>query len=521
MTGTRGNDLTSVVLSFCDSHVHWARRLAAHLQAANLEVKFDQWDGGGGVASRQAVKEELVDAAIVVPLLTRSKVGRTWISEEWKREVYDKARSKGIDVLPVYCETSTRPEFLSHLSYADLCNRDYDLELRRLIQTIRKTSGDTRISTPEVEGEKQKSSTLFQLPAEEVGLELASDLGVPIDQTDLEGFLAGAMFPTMLSDLFWELGVRFPDPSLHVRSDLAPCRFRVVLNGIPQSEATVRLDRVVVDATVDEVAGLGIDAEPAFNPLSGVELHWISDADVKTFEREDLSIWTWDQYLMLVLASALRQKASDFISVGAASKMLVQIEPVFPNLVAESVPKAVPLFIFTDVLRRLVAERVSIRDMRRILMVLADWGRVEQDPDLLTDYVRAELKRAITHQHCFGTDQLFVLLLVPEIEHMIRDSMRHTPTGSYLDLPADSLEAIMKAIREPLDLLPAHAQRPSILVPLEIRSLVQRLIAPLTTGVGVVSYQDILSHINIQPIGRIELDGFSPRKGVKVGRRAY
>jgi type III secretion protein V len=223
------------------------------------------------------------------------------------------------------------------------------------------------------------------------------------------------------------------------------------------------------------------------------------------------------RYFVIHDTSAPWLRDRPFIGIDETRGMLQQIEAAFPQLVAESVPKTVSLFVLTDVLRRLVAEFVAIRNLRQILMALADWGRVEGDPLTLTEYVRAALQRQITHQLSRGMKQLVVFLLDPEIETAIRTSTWHTATGSYVDLEPARLRKIMDAIREAWDALPDGVQVPQILTIMEIRSSVRRLVAPSMPLLHVVSYQELSPDTNIQPVGRISLGGFQSRAGVSAG----
>jgi len=206
-----------------------------------------------------------------------------------------------------------------------------------------------------------------------------------------------------------------------------------------------------------------------------------------------------------------------FSGPSIVSSLLALVEPVFPKLVSGTVPDPVSPFVFTDVLRRLLAEGVCIRDLRRILLTLADFGRIEQDPLMLTEYVRVGLKRQMTHVLSRGTNRVVVFLLHPSIERSVREAIVRTATGSYLDLPPRHLAQILQAIQRAVQTLPPGVQMPHILAPLEIRSSIRRLVAPTLPRLHAVSYHELRDDASIEPIGRITLDGFERRPGVSVG----
>jgi type III secretory pathway component EscV len=519
VSGQGSTGATRVLLSFSGAYTDLARRIGNDLAAASIEVLYDKWYGGGGVPARQSVAGGADNATFVLPLLTPSDATTTWIGDEWRRRVYVSAGARGVPVLPVRGEgdLSAIPEFLRNRSFADLRDRDYASELRRLIGTIRNLSGDSRIKLPEGGPEADDSRSAMSLAANPLVLELGKTLAPLFERDERAALFVDEMVPMMYEGLFYELGVQFPRLCRQVGSEVPPSSVRIVINGIPDTEVEVRPASILVNESVDAMAELGISAEPAVNPATGAACAWIPTRETAAAVNRGLTTWDVYEFLILVLSSVLRRKAADFIGIDQTRLMLQQIEPAFPQLVAESVPKTVSLFLLTDVLRRLVAELVSIRNMRQILMALVDWGRVEYDPVVLTEYVRAALQRQITHQLSRGTKQLVVFLLDPKIENTIRTSTRHTATGSYVDLEPSRLGKILDAIREGWDALPDGVQVPQIMTTMEIRASVRRLVALSMPLLHAVSYQELTPDTTIQPIGRISLDGFWPRAGVSVG----
>src|SRR5687767_915041 len=114
MNGPNATGRARVLLSFSGAYAALARRVATDLHDAHVEVRYDQWEGGGGLAAAQSVGARIGDATFVLPLLTPSDVAPTWIGDEWKRTIYDEARARGLDVLPLRGEGGVHvvPEFL-------------------------------------------------------------------------------------------------------------------------------------------------------------------------------------------------------------------------------------------------------------------------------------------------------------------------------------------------------------------------------------------------------------------------
>ena len=258
---------TRILLSFSSAYADLARRLADDLKAANIEVRYDKWEGGGGAPAIQSVRDGVGDAAFVLPLLTPSDAARTWIGDEWRRAIYDEARARGVDVLPVRGEGDHRaiPDFLRDRSFADLHNRDYALELRRLVETIRDRSGDLKIELPGDGREADGTHSPRTLPANPIALEVGEELA-PLVEGEEGTRPFDEMVPMMRDGLFYELGVQFPGTRLRVGSAVPPSSVRIVINDIPETEVEVRPESVMVNDSVRAMEERGFAAEPAVNP---------------------------------------------------------------------------------------------------------------------------------------------------------------------------------------------------------------------------------------------------------------
>jgi len=338
-----------------------------------------------------------------------------------------------------------------------------------------------------------------------IALEVAADLVPLVDDTGGSNFL-GELIPMMRDGLFYELGVRYP--GLRVRGndgDLPPGSYIIMVNEIPLVMGTVDKNKCLVNDTPDRLRLLGIDADPAQNPANGNACGWINMDQRKLAEDAGLTTWDAPGYIVLHLSAVLRKNAAEFVGIQETQNMLEQLEQAFPALVKEVVPKAVSPFQLTDILRRLVEEEISIRDLRNILQALAEWGPVENDTVMLTEYVRAALKRYISHKYTRGQSTLIVYLLDPQIEETVRSSVQHTSSGSYLALEPEITQEILAAVRNEVGNLPPSAQQPVVLTTMEIRRYFRKLVELEFPHLAVLSYQELSPEMNIQPIARISL----------------
>lgn len=339
-----------------------------------------------------------------------------------------------------------------------------------------------------------------------IALEVSGNLIPLVEGTADNNKFLGEMVPMMRDGLFYELGVKFP--GIRVRgneSDLPEGTYIIMINEIPIVSGNVSLDKVLVNDTVDRLTLLNIQGQEAVNPANGSECAWIDAQYASIAEQAGLTTWDAAGYMVLHLSSVLRKNAAEFVGIQEVQNMLEQLEQAFPALVKEVVPKAVSHFQLTDILRRLVEEEISVRDLRSILQALAEWGQVENDTVMLTEYVRNALKRYISHKYTRGGNTLVVYLLDPQIEETVRSSIQHTQSGSYLALEPEVTQEILTSVRNEVGNLPPTAQNPVILTTMEIRRYFRKLVELEFPHLAVLSYQELSPDMNIQPIARISL----------------
>ncbi|HEY6463265.1 MAG TPA: flagellar biosynthesis protein FlhA, partial [Polyangiaceae bacterium] len=212
-------------------------------------------------------------------------------------------------------------------------------------------------------------------------IEVSEDLAPWLD-AEPDGFRAMAL--GLRERVFAELGVPLPAPRVRARADLGT---RLVV--LSTHEVPAKLLSVPADVADDRVVA-----------------------------------WAQERALEL-----LRARAADFLGLAEVQRLLDELEQFAPATVRNVVPKPVSLVLLADVLRRLVEERLSVRDLRGILESLSAVATTEKDPLNLAEYARSQMRRAITFRLTAGSGQLDVVLLAALLEDTIRRAVTRTPAG--------------------------------------------------------------------------------------------
>ncbi len=223
---------------------------------------------------------------------------------------------------------------------------------------------------------------------------------------------------------------------------------------------------------------------------------------------EGLSAAAVSAWLTTQLTEVFQERAFDFIGHSETQQLLDALESVKPGSTRQLVPKPLSVPVLSEVLRTLVQEQVSIRDLSTILDALTQAAAVDKPAAELAELARSALKRSTTHRLAGDAKRLQVYLLDPMIEQTLKDSTTKTSAGQFLSLAPAASRDIVRAIANAIQTTPPPAGSATvILTQPAIRRFVRGLLEVEYPNFQVVSFADLLQEVVIQPLGTVTLKG--------------
>lgn len=305
--------------------------------------------------------------------------------------------------------------------------------------------------------------------------------------------------------LYHDLGVPFPSIDLVFRADIPDSSYKIMLDEVPVAIGYVRQGMLLVRESAETLNTMGISFDVGEQFLPDQQSQWVDESLAVELNSLNLAYMTISQILVYHLSFVLKHHAGEFLGIQECRRVIEEVEKKFPDLVKE-VQRLVPLHKIADILRRLVSEEVSIKNMRLIMESLVEWGQSEKDPITLTEYVRSSLKRFISHKFSCGSNVIPAYIVDPNVEDLVRKGVRQTATGSYLALEPDQVERLMDSFRVAVGELSVGASnRPVVVVSMDVRRYVRRLIEQEFYELPVLSYQELTDEVTVQPLNRISI----------------
>ncbi len=219
--------------------------------------------------------------------------------------------------------------------------------------------------------------------------------------------------------------------------------------------------------------------------------HWAIDvqevvADPRTLPAEaDADLPGW---LAAQVATVIRQRADAFIGMQEVQSLISRVEAQLPDLVSE-LHRTVPLQRIADVLRRLVQEGVSLRYLREIFESLITWGAKEKDVVMLTEYVRVDLGRLLSHRHLDEKGRLHAWVLDADTEQAFRECVQQGVGGSFLALPPEVANRVMANAQAAIK---TDSGEPLVLLAsMDVRRYVKKFFSSQFPELVVLSFQEL------------------------------
>ncbi len=298
-----------------------------------------------------------------------------------------------------------------------------------------------------------------------------------------------------------ELGTVVPIIRLRDNIQLNPNQYIIKIKGIQVSEGEILFDHYMAmnpGYVEEEITGI-----PTFEPSFHLPAIWITEGQRERAESLGYTVVDPPSIIATHLTEIIRQYIADLLSRQDVQNLINNLKETNPSLVEELVPKLLGLGEIQKVLQNLLKEGISIRDLLTIMETLADYAPATRDTDILTEYVRQSLKRAISTKYFPNHETTNVVTLDPKVEQEIMGSVKQTENGAFLNLDPNRSRAIIDSVGKEVQKLESLGKNPIIITSPIVRMYFKRLTEDYYKELVVVSYNEVESNVELQSVGMV------------------
>ncbi len=372
---------------------------------------------------------------------------------------------------------------------------------RGIAANLETTATETAVDTEEAAAEeiRQPENVNSLLQVDPIELEFGYGI-IPLADVNQGGDLLDRVV-MIRRQMALELGTVVPIIRLRDNIQLNPNQYIIKVKGIQVSEGEILFDHYMAmnpGYVEEEITGI-----PTFEPSFHLPAIWITEGQRERAESLGYTVVDPPSIIATHLTEIIRQYISELLTRQDVQNLVNNMKETNPSLVEELVPKLLGIGEIQKVLQNLLKEGISIRDLLTIMETLADYGATTRDTDVLTEYVRQSLKRAISRRFFPANETNSVVTLDPKIEQEIMGSIKQTETGAYLNLDPARSKAILNSVEKEMQKLENLGKSPIIITSPIVRMYFKRLTEDYYKELIVVSYNEIESDIELQSVGMV------------------
>jgi len=294
-------------------------------------------------------------------------------------------------------------------------------------------------------------------------------------------------------------------PPIRIRDnlELKPGDYQLLLKGIPIGKGSLLVGHLLAmdPGNVSE----RISGVPTKEPAFGLDALWITadqkeDATYAGYTVVDLST-----VIATHLTELVRSHAYELMGRQELQSLIDQLKQTAPKIVEDLIPTILPVGTVLKVVRNLLKENVSIRDLRTILETLGEYGPIQKDANLLTEHVRTALGRSITRKLIGVDGDIKLLTLDKSIEETVAGGIIQTDQGQQLSVDPVFVRGFIAALNEKAMQLANEANHTVLLCSPLIRMHLKNLIDRFIPSVIVLSHNEISSDVNVKAFDTVRL----------------
>lgn len=299
-----------------------------------------------------------------------------------------------------------------------------------------------------------------------------------------------------------DMGFVVPSIRLRDASMLGTNQYVIKIKGEEVARGEILLDYYLALEPANPAGE--IDGIETIEPAYGIPSRWILPENKEMAEIYGYTVIDPLSVMLTHLSETVKKHTYELLNRAETIQLVENLKRSAPQLVEEAFPNVVSYAMLEKILCNLLKEGIPIKDMGTIVETTVDALAITHDVDLITESVRAQLKRTITHRFC-EDGRLSVITLDAEVEKKIVASLTKNDQGVYLALGPDLMQKLLSQLNEHIKKFSELSQKPILLTSHIIRIYLSRLLEQFYPDLTVLSFNEVITSVQIQALGNITL----------------
>jgi flagellar biosynthesis protein FlhA len=305
------------------------------------------------------------------------------------------------------------------------------------------------------------------------------------------------------SQIAMELGIVMPLVRTRDDASLSPGTYRILLHGVEVAQGQAPAERALALPAGDGSELRSLAIEETTEPVFGLQAFWIPLDARAAATATGATVVDRSAVVVTHLAEVVRRHAPDLLTRQQVQQLLEGVRYDEPLLANEVGSERLPLGLLHQVLRELLAERVPIRDLTRIVEAVATRSRETQHPEHLAAAARVVIGPAVLAR--LAPDRrLAVVTLDPAVEARCHEALRDLDGQLHLVLDPATTGHIVQQLQQALTTAAGAGLPLAVVCGQMLRRPLRRTIQSTGLDVEVIAYPELPPYLDLTQIGVID-----------------
>lgn len=302
------------------------------------------------------------------------------------------------------------------------------------------------------------------------------------------------------SRFFLDYGVRLPQAVVRFTPKGVANKVGVFINEVKAADINLIFDSYRIIDFRDELYALDLDLVTVPEPLDEKAI-WIPAVQAPQVESMGFTVRKDSDEFYLSISLILTRYIHEFFGVQETKNLLDELEPKYPELLKETYRHS-SVQKMSEVLQRLLGERISVRNIKLILDAMTKWAPKEKDVITLVEHIRTAMGRYISNKFS-GGGKIRAVMISQQIEDRIRNGIKQTAMGTFLNLEPHEMGEIMDLFEAGLSTILIQHKDLVVLTSMDVRRFIKKLLDSKYTDLEVLSFGEITDTVQIDVLKTI------------------
>ena len=358
-------------------------------------------------------------------------------------------------------------------------------------QKVEKQAEDAKMA-PTITSERRLGDIL---ELDDIHVEFAPDL---VNMVLDPGTGLDARIANMRTHVASTFGLILPEIRLTDHAGLPVGTYIVRIQGVEQVRAQLNPDQVLALAPEDNrLLPPGTDAT---EPVYGAPARWINPRDQEEAALSGVTIVTPTEILATHLLEVIKRNFSRLLTLKSLRRLLAEMVNISDpgradanrKLLDELIPDKVPVDVLHAVLRLLLDEQVSIRNLPLILEAVAEARGQNAMPDAICEHVRQRLGFQLVAEMRREDGSLPLIQLAPEWEDAFTTYQMDADRGGLdIALPPELFNRLADAVSTQLTEANERGVYPALITSTRRRRFLRTVMRAKGISNPVLSFEEI------------------------------